>query len=110
MPDNDRMLVLAALTRRQLAHVLRRLREPPRRGRPWSRSRRQRVLIACAALRTNLTIRELAACFDPQRDLIGWARAAILDHDDDLLDEIGREVAAAMPGAIMAREGLTLRP
>ena len=32
-----------------------------RRGRPWSRSLRQRVLIACIALRTNLTIRELAA-------------------------------------------------
>ena len=32
------------------------------------------------------------------------------DHDDDLLDAIGREVAAALPGAVMAREGLTLRP
>ena len=32
------------------------------------------------------------------------------DHDDDLLDGIGREVAAAMPGAILAREGLELRP
>ena len=32
------------------------------------------------------------------------------DHDDDLLDTIGHEVAAAMPGAVMAREGLTLTP
>ncbi len=32
------------------------------------------------------------------------------DHDDDRLDAIGREVAAAMPGAVMAREGLTLSP
>jgi len=32
------------------------------------------------------------------------------DHDDDRLDAIGREVAAAMPGAIVAREGLTLKP
>lgn len=32
------------------------------------------------------------------------------DHDDDLLDAIGREVAAALPGAVMAREGLTLNP
>lgn len=32
------------------------------------------------------------------------------DHDDDLLDAIGRDVAAAMPGAVMAREGLVLEP
>jgi hypothetical protein len=32
------------------------------------------------------------------------------DHDDDRLDAIGREVAAAMPGAVMASEGLVLRP
>ena len=32
------------------------------------------------------------------------------DHDDDRLDAIGREVEAAMPGAVMAREGLTLAP
>jgi phosphoribosyl 1,2-cyclic phosphodiesterase len=31
------------------------------------------------------------------------------DHDDDRLDAIGREVEAAMPGAVMAREGLTLK-
>ena len=59
----SRMLVLAALTRRRLATLLRSLPPEPRRGRPWSRSRRHRVLIACAALRTNLTIRELAASF-----------------------------------------------
>jgi phosphoribosyl 1,2-cyclic phosphodiesterase len=32
------------------------------------------------------------------------------DHDDERMDAIGREVAAAMPGAVVAREGLTLRP
>ena len=32
------------------------------------------------------------------------------DHDDDRLDAIGREVEAAMPGAILAREGLVLTP
>jgi phosphoribosyl 1,2-cyclic phosphodiesterase len=32
------------------------------------------------------------------------------DHDDEKLDAIGREVAAAMPGAVMAREGLELKP
>jgi phosphoribosyl 1,2-cyclic phosphodiesterase len=30
------------------------------------------------------------------------------DHDDDKLDAIGREVEAALPGALMAREGLEL--
>ena len=57
------MLVLAALSRRRLAVLLRRLEPERRRGRPWSQSRSRRVLIACAALRTNLTIRELAATF-----------------------------------------------
>jgi phosphoribosyl 1,2-cyclic phosphodiesterase len=32
------------------------------------------------------------------------------DHDDECLDAIGRDVGAAMPGAVMAREGLTLSP
>jgi phosphoribosyl 1,2-cyclic phosphodiesterase len=30
------------------------------------------------------------------------------DHDDDRLDAIGREVEAAMPGAVLAREGMVL--
>jgi len=32
------------------------------------------------------------------------------DHDDDRMDAIGREVAAAMPGAVVAREGMALTP
>jgi hypothetical protein len=60
---NSRMLVLAAITRRRLAAVIHRLPPEPRCGRPWSCSLAQRILIACAALRTNLTIRELAASF-----------------------------------------------
>ena len=32
------------------------------------------------------------------------------DHDDDMLDAIGREVAAALPGSVIAREGLVLEP
>lgn len=59
----SRMLVLAAISRRRLASVLHRLPSEPRRGRPWSCSLAQRILITCAALRTNLTIRELAASF-----------------------------------------------
>lgn len=32
------------------------------------------------------------------------------DHDDDRMDAIGREVAEAMPGAVVAREGMVLSP
>jgi phosphoribosyl 1,2-cyclic phosphodiesterase len=32
------------------------------------------------------------------------------DHDDDRMDAIGREVAAAMPGAVVAREGMVITP
>ena len=60
---NSRILVLAAITRRRLAAVIHRLPSEPRRGRPWSRSLAQHILITCAALRTNLTVRELAASF-----------------------------------------------
>jgi hypothetical protein len=61
------MLVLAALSRQRLATILRCLGAEPCRGRPWSASRRRRVLLTCAALRTNLTIRELAAAFGVSR-------------------------------------------
>ena len=57
----QRLLVLASLTHRRLVALLRQLPADSRRGRPWSCSRRRRVLIACVALRTNLTVRELAA-------------------------------------------------
>ena len=32
------------------------------------------------------------------------------DHDDDRMDAIGREVAAALPGAVVAREGMVITP
>jgi len=54
-------LVLAGISRAQLAELVRRLPEPTRRGRPPARSVVQRVLLTCVALRTNLTVRELAA-------------------------------------------------
>jgi len=60
---NSRMLVLAAITRRRLAAVIHRYPCEPQRGRPWSCSLAERILITCAALRTNLTFRELAASF-----------------------------------------------
>src|SRR6267142_2520433 len=46
---------LTGLARAQLDAVTRLLHASKRRGRPWSRSLRQRVLIACTGLRTNLT-------------------------------------------------------
>jgi hypothetical protein len=63
MTSNKAALGLAAMTDRRLALLVAQLPVEPRRGRSWSRPRRQRVLIACAALRTNLTMRELGACF-----------------------------------------------
>jgi ribonuclease Z len=32
------------------------------------------------------------------------------DHDDERMDAIGREVAAQMPGAVVAREGMEITP
>lgn len=58
-----RARVLAALTALDQRRLVRRLAVGRGRGRPWSRSLGQRILIACTALRTNLTIRELAAVF-----------------------------------------------
>ncbi len=58
-----RMQHLAALTDHQHAILVERLSNPRRIGRPWSQCLRLRILIACTALRTNLTFRELAAVF-----------------------------------------------
>lgn len=54
-------LVLAGLSRAQLFELVRRLPADARRGRPYARSLVHRVLLTCGALRTNLTVRELAA-------------------------------------------------
>lgn len=62
MTIDERLRVLAALSPRRLAVLIQRMpRSARRRGRPWSCSLRRRILVACSALRTNLTIRELAA-------------------------------------------------
>ncbi len=55
--------LLAALHSSELDRLLARLTPERPRGRPWSCSLRGRVLLTCAALRTNLTFRELAAVF-----------------------------------------------
>lgn len=54
---------LTGVPSRTLADVLHRLRRPRGRGRPWALPLERRIVIACTALRTNLTIRELAAVF-----------------------------------------------
>lgn len=48
-----------------LGELFERLRrvELPRRGRPWATPLRQRIRLVCTSLRTNLTVRELAAVF-----------------------------------------------
>ena len=51
------------LSHSQLESVIRQVRSKRGRGRPWNRTLDDRVLIACTGLRTNLTIRELAAAF-----------------------------------------------
>jgi hypothetical protein len=57
-----RLLVLAALTHAELVRLGRLLPAPARRrGRPCICPPLRRVVVACAALRVNLTVRELAA-------------------------------------------------
>jgi Transposase DDE domain/Helix-turn-helix of DDE superfamily endonuclease len=53
------------LSSQQLAGLASRLRstQQPRRGRDWALPLQRRVGLVCAALRTNLTLRELAAVF-----------------------------------------------
>ena len=53
------------LTRIELQAILERLRlrESRRRGRRWSQPLSRRLLVVCVTLRTNLTVRELAAVF-----------------------------------------------
>lgn len=61
------LLLLTGLTRPQIDAVIEHLQSRTRirrsRGRPWAASLRRRVVVACASLRTNLTMRELAAVF-----------------------------------------------
>lgn len=57
----SRLCRLAAIERRALERLVRSIARESARGRPWSCSLRRRVLITCVALRTNLTLRELAA-------------------------------------------------
>lgn len=57
------LVALTSLAPRHVDTVVGQLNADPQRGRPWSLSLRQRVLVVCTSLRTNLTVRELAAVF-----------------------------------------------
>jgi len=80
-------LVLAALTPGRLAALLANLPVDSRRGRPWSCSRRRRVLIACVALRTNLTMRELAASFAISKSAVHRIVATLVPQLASLANE-----------------------
>jgi hypothetical protein len=56
----DSWLVLAGLSRTELTDLVCRVPTTARRGRPHAHSLLHRVLLTCVALRTNLTLRELA--------------------------------------------------
>ena len=79
------LLILAALDDRRLDVLLERLPADGRRGRPWACSRRIRVLIACVALRTNLTVRELAAVVGISKSTAHRILAAVTPHLATLL-------------------------
>jgi len=61
---------LTALPHHVIATLVRRLRMPARRGRPWALSVEHRGVIACASLRTNPTLRERAAVFEVSRSQV----------------------------------------
>ncbi|HWK10584.1 MAG TPA: transposase family protein [Vicinamibacterales bacterium] len=71
------MHVLTALEARHMRRLCQRVAPAPRRGRPWSCSLRRRILITCAALRTNLTFRELAEVFQISKSTAHRIIAAI---------------------------------
>lgn len=60
------------LTSSELDRLLERLRDEQRRrrGRPWARSLRDRVLVVCMSLRTNLTLREIGALYAMSRSQV----------------------------------------
>jgi AraC-like DNA-binding protein len=88
MTRTTSLIVTTGLTPSQLDAVTRRLeRSESRRGRPWARPLRQRVLVGCTALRTNLTVRELAAVFGISRSQTHRIVADITSRLATLLDQ-----------------------
>jgi hypothetical protein len=83
-------MTLTGLAPPQLAAVIERVRAPrPARGRPWALSLDRRVAIACTSLRTNLTIRELAAVHAISRSM---AHRIVVDITARLADALNTTV------------------
>ncbi len=63
--NSDDLAALTGLTRQHLSHAVAALAvgEVDRRGRPWALPLRTRTILCAVALRTNLTIRQIAAIF-----------------------------------------------
>ncbi|WP_170127891.1 transposase family protein [Euzebya rosea] len=62
-PTVRRLVVLTGLTVPHIHHIAGELTEPARQGRPWALPLPARIVLCCAALRTSLTVRQLAAVF-----------------------------------------------
>lgn len=63
--------VLIGTNDRTLGRLAQQLAAPPQfRGRPWSLPLRRRLLLTAAALRTNLTTRQLAAVFEVSQSMV----------------------------------------
>ena len=75
----------------ELASVTRQLRCTRVRGRPWSQPLRVRVLVTSTALRTNLTIRELAAVFSISKSQVHRILADLIPRLAKLLDSADRD-------------------
>ena len=63
-------MTLTGLGHAQLVAVTERLQASRSRGRPWALSLERRLEIACASLRTNLTMRELATVYAISRSMV----------------------------------------
>jgi len=86
-------LVLTSIGSTHLDAIVRALQEhAPRRGRPWALPLRRRIVIAVTSLRTNLTVRELAAIFTVSRsqthrilsDIVARLARLLVPHAGDL--------------------------
>ncbi|MGI9018144.1 MAG: hypothetical protein ACR2HR_13750 [Euzebya sp.] len=59
-----RLLPLTGLTVPVVSQIATHLDRRPRSGRPWTLALPDWIVVCCAALRTNLTVRQIAAVFD----------------------------------------------
>ena len=107
--------VLTGLNCRTLDHLVQRLASAARtagRGRPWHLPLRQRVLLTAAALRTNLTTRQLAAVFDLTQSMVQRVITDITARLADLSlagpSPHGRRCVAGLDGTLIPVHDHTL--